>query len=517
MVMDKARLWWKTRTPEQKRNYKVAGVVSGLIGAVVIGSILAPKGMGTNGTSALKEAEKTNATALIEKPKNMTPQEQTAELSALKKQVSSLENIVKSQSGLTQQQMNAMTSQVSKNVTSSVLSAARNGQAAPGATGSNPQLAELENQISALQDQISASRYTPPPTMPAHPFYQAQSIAVLGGEQPASSQSQTQGSAASAGGIPGAPTAPKKVVGLNLTPHAKKVKDLKKVVKVNGKNSAYLPAGTILTGVLLNGMQASTGPSAQANPQITDIRVKMRAILPNRLRANFKNCMVIASGYGDLSSKRVYMRSNVLSCVARGGGIISAPIHGYVVGSDGLVGVRGKVISHQGGVMLKSLIAGIFSGLGSAAQPSAVQGLNINPVSGGQQTYQLPSPSYLGGEALGGGVSTAAGNISKFYLHEAESLLPTIQVNPGVSVDLILEKGAKIHVHGDTKAQLAQAEYQSASMNQPEPTYSGQSPAVASAFPEAPGYAATQQSPTAQQRAQFATNPQYQQYQGGMQ
>ncbi len=505
MVTDKVQMWWRTRTPEQKRNYKLGAIIASVIAAVTVGTMLAPKSMNGNQNNKLKEAEKVNSTTFIEKPGKMSRQELTSEFEGLKKQVSTMQELLEKQNGLTSAQLDTLSSKVSKQVLQAEQGKKVSNTANPIQSANNRQLQSLEDQINELRAQLNENQ-TPRFTAPqSKPFFGAPGISVLGGanQMPSEGVSGTP-AAAQGAGVPNAPTPPKKLESVGINPRIKNVKQMGKVVKVSGTNTAYIPAGTIITGVLLNGMQASTGPSARANPEITDIRVKMNAILPNRLRQNYRNCMIIASGYGDLASRRVYLRTNTLSCVAPGGGVISAPIHGYIVGSDGLVGVRGTVISHQSSVLVKSLIAGIFSGLGSAVHPNQVNGLTLNPLSGGQQTYQLPSPGYIGGEAFSGGVSTAAGNISKFYLHEAESLLPTIQINPGVSVDIVLEKGSVIHLKGDTKSQLAEATY--SEQSQPTPTYSGQSPAVAAAFPQQggyPGYPAPQ-TPTAQMRQQYA-------------
>src|SRR3546814_6203967 len=45
------------------------------------------------------------------------------------------------------------------------------------------------------------------------------------------------------------------------------------------------------------------------------IRIKNEAILPNRFRADFRECFLIAGGWGDLSSERAYLRAERLSCV----------------------------------------------------------------------------------------------------------------------------------------------------------------------------------------------------------
>lgn len=73
--------------------------------------------------------------------------------------------------------------------------------------------------------------------------------------------------------------------------------------------SITLPSGSILSGVLVTGMDAPTGKAAQKDPFPSLIRIKTEAILPNRFRADFRECFLIAAGWGDLSSERAYMRA----------------------------------------------------------------------------------------------------------------------------------------------------------------------------------------------------------------
>jgi conjugal transfer pilus assembly protein TraB len=513
-IKDRAKLWWKTQTPETKQKLKFGGLAAGVVGAVVIGSQLA--GPNNNGAenAALKKAEAIKSQVYVESPTSQTPAEMEARIDHLEDQMKKLVKITAAESGMTKNQEKDLSGHISKTLLAKL---AAERQAAPNGAPS-PQMQQLEGSISALQNQIATMRsqpmqqrqhYTPPQT-----WIPASSPVVLG--QPAPFVPVQQAGATAQGGIPAAPTTPAHLDTVNLK-HPHKLATAMNAVTVKSKKGIYLPAGTILTGVLVNGLQAGTGPQAKTNPQIVDIRVKKRAILPNGLRANLENCMAVASGYGSIGNQKVYMRTNMLSCVARGGKVISAPIHAYIVGSDGLVGVSGKVVSHQGPAMWKSFIAGIFSGLGNAVQPMGVQGLNLNPATGSTQGFQMPSPSYIGAEAAGGGVSTSAGQISKFYLNEAESMLPTIQVNPAVSVSMILETGVRVHTDGESKSQIQEAQLQSAQSLNNSPMApggmqspygetspyagSGQSPAVASAFPNQGPYNNT---PEAQTRQEYA-------------
>ena len=514
-IKDRAKLWWKTQSPETKQKLKFGGLAAGVVGAVIIGSQLAGPHNHSAENAALKKAMTTNSQVYVEHPNSQTPAEMEARIDHLEDQMKKLVKITAAESGMTKDQEKDLSGHISKTLLAKLKA---EHQASPNGAPS-PQLQQLEGSISALQNQIALMRSQPAQQQqytPLQTWVPASSPVVLGQLPQAPNEIPSSNVPTAQGGIPAAPTTPAHLDTVNLK-HPHKLSTVMNAVTVKSKKGIYLPAGTILTGVLVNGVQAGTGPQAKTNPQIVDIRVKKRAILPNGLRANLENCMAIASGYGSIGNQRVYMRTNMLSCVARGGKVISAPIHAYIVGSDGLVGVSGKVVSHQGPAMMKSFIAGIFSGLGNAVQPMGVQGLNLNPASGSTQGFQMPSPSYIGAEAAGGGVSTAAGQISKFYLNEAESMLPTIQVNPGVSVSMILETGVRVHTDGESKAQIQEAQLQSAQSLNNSPMApggmqspygetspyagSGQSPAVASAFPSQGQYNNSQEAQTRQEYA----------------
>ena len=78
--------------------------------------------------------------------------------------------------------------------------------------------------------------------------------------------------------------------------------------------STWLPV-SFTRGTLLGGLDAPTGGQAQSNPHPVLIRLSDNAVLPNRFRGEYRECFVIAAGYGDISSERAYLRTENLSCV----------------------------------------------------------------------------------------------------------------------------------------------------------------------------------------------------------
>jgi conjugal transfer pilus assembly protein TraB len=214
--------------------------------------------------------------------------------------------------------------------------------------------------------------------------------------------------------------------------------------KEKADDSLYLPAGSILTGVLINGMDAPTAQGARRDPFPSTLRIQKEAILPNRFRADVRECFLIVSGYGDLSSERAYLRGETFSCVREDGGVIESRLDSYAVGEDGKAGVRGRVVSKQGQIIAKSMLAGFLSGVSDAFNVNPVPVLNTNP--GARTAYQsVFAPQLLQGAAVKG-ASKALDRIARFYIDMAEGLFPVIEVDAGRQIDVIVTKGAKLQI-----------------------------------------------------------------------
>jgi conjugal transfer pilus assembly protein TraB len=201
----------------------------------------------------------------------------------------------------------------------------------------------------------------------------------------------------------------------------------------------YLPSGSFVRAVLLAGLNAPTGGQAQSNPHPVLLRLVDHAQLPNQFRLKAKDCLIVGSGYGDLSSERAYIRTESLSCVSPGGESLDLPIKGYVAGEDGKAGVMGRLITKQGQVLANALIAGIGSGLGQAFQQSATT----------TSTSPLGSTSTVkSGEEFKAGISSGVGKamdrLAQYYISLAEKLYPVVEVDAGRLVDVVITKGAML-------------------------------------------------------------------------
>ena len=64
----------------------------------------------------------------------------------------------------------------------------------------------------------------------------------------------------------------------------------------------------------------ASGRQARRDPYPALMRIKHDAILPNRFRADVRECFLVAAGYGDLASERAYPRTEAITCIREDGG-----------------------------------------------------------------------------------------------------------------------------------------------------------------------------------------------------
>ncbi|WP_347988641.1 TraB/VirB10 family protein [Methylomonas sp. AM2-LC] len=223
--------------------------------------------------------------------------------------------------------------------------------------------------------------------------------------------------------------------------------DIKTAADSSAKHSeVFIPAGTILTGVLLNGLDAPTGKRSKKEPMPVLFRIKKEAILPNRFHADLRECFLLASGFGDLSAERAYFRGETFSCVRQDGGVIEVPMNAYATGEDGKNGVRGRVISKQGALLAQAMMAGFLRGFSDAFGRNQIPMLMTGGV--GSLSGTTPFQSAFSSQSMEGGSLRGAGyameRLSHFYMDMAEEIYPVIEVDATRQVNFIVQKGTAL-------------------------------------------------------------------------
>lgn len=213
--------------------------------------------------------------------------------------------------------------------------------------------------------------------------------------------------------------------------------------KVSYKKNPYsglLPAGAFAPIALLNGLDAGTSVANQSNPQPVLMQIQDQAVLPGAANYKIKSCFALGSAYGDLSAERVYVRLARLSCVDKANHLVlTSAIQGYVVDSDGKLGLRGVITDRQGARLGKALLAGFAQGLAGAL--GTAQGTTSNSILG--STTSLSGSDALRSSGLSG-ASGAANQLAQFYLKEAQSIFPVITVDTGRTATLVFSDSVSL-------------------------------------------------------------------------
>jgi len=206
--------------------------------------------------------------------------------------------------------------------------------------------------------------------------------------------------------------------------------------KENSKSvEMYLPAGSIVEGVVLSGMDAPTNKTARKNPVPFLVRIMKEAVLPSRYHANIKSCHLLASGYGELSSERAMIRGETISCIFNDGRVVESNFDSYAVGSDSKAGIRGRVVSKEGQMIGRALLSGFASGMAEAFDGIEEPELSLNGVG--------VEPNLFRTGAVGG-ASTALDKVAEYYIELAETISPIIEVNSGQTVSFIVTRGVNL-------------------------------------------------------------------------
>jgi conjugal transfer pilus assembly protein TraB len=217
-----------------------------------------------------------------------------------------------------------------------------------------------------------------------------------------------------------------------------------KADEVAKKKRIYLPP-SFMEATLLSGLDAPAVGKGDAHPVPVLLRVQAPAVLPNKVKANLKGCFVIAEGVGNLASERADLRLVSLSCIdKKGRAVIDQKIKGFVVDSDGKIGLRGRVVSKMGAVLARSLISGIFGGLGQ-----------VISMHGTYYPYPYPYPPGGGGTmkpedilrtTLAPGLMQATANLQKFYLDLAAQTIPVVEVQATRNVTIVISEGVYLEI-----------------------------------------------------------------------
>ncbi|WP_051888006.1 TrbI/VirB10 family protein [Caballeronia sordidicola] len=205
----------------------------------------------------------------------------------------------------------------------------------------------------------------------------------------------------------------------------------------------FLPMGSITSGLAINGGDFPTTRASQRDPVPMLIRLDKDAILPGKQRASVKDCFLMVSGTGDLSTARANLRAERMSCVLKGGRVVEVAVDGYVVGEDGKPGLRGTLDAKDGAFIANAIRVALIGSVGEgvatyvATEASDIHSSGVN--------VQLGSNSN-NGQQIAAPVGQAFANAAQHYTDLAKEIVPVVEINPLRQVDVILTKGVSLPI-----------------------------------------------------------------------
>lgn len=253
----------------------------------------------------------------------------------------------------------------------------------------------------------------------------------------------TQGQGGEAGplnlSVQGHPPTP----GLNQRGVQKIVVNLNNKISKQRHFTNILPAGAFAQAVLIGSVDANCGVSSTSDPKPVLLRLLENGTLPNNFKSKLKRCVAIGASHGDLSSERVYIRLERMSCIDKNTGeVIETDVAGYIAGEDGKAGIRGEVVDRSGSMIARAAVGGFFGGISQFMQGSIMnqQLSQLSKETEGKAIFNMDALKQGGVQ----GVGSALDKLSDYYIKRAEQLQPVIQIAAGRTVDIVFTHGAKI-------------------------------------------------------------------------
>ena len=158
----------------------------------------------------------------------------------------------------------------------------------------------------------------------------------------------------------------------------------------------YLPPNSYAPARVIVGVDASAGVQSQTDPLPVVLRITgpARSVVNNGrvLTTKLEGCVVNGAARGDLSAEKIYVKLAKMTCDQPGGRVAVSEVKGFI-SFGGKTGVRGRVVTREGGLIGQAFLAGIAGGFGRAftANTSAVlQGSNVTV--NGQRELLGPRP-----------------------------------------------------------------------------------------------------------------------------
>ncbi len=197
-----------------------------------------------------------------------------------------------------------------------------------------------------------------------------------------------------------------------------------------------LPVGSFVKAKVISGVEANT-----LEPYPVLLQLSYAFTGPNKTRIDLSNCFVIAKARANLSTERVIMETDTISCVRDNGEYFKTTARGYTAGEDSTFGSTGTFISKQGQVLLAAVLANIAKNAGEAISLAQQSTTLLGADKAATATNVTGSKA---GFVAGKSMVDASSLIAQWYLDYAKQLIPSIGIGSGQDVHIIMLESVRV-------------------------------------------------------------------------
>ena len=132
--------------------------------------------------------------------------------------------------------------------------------------------------------------------------------------------------------------------------------------------------------------------------------------------------------------------------------IIQTKLNSYVAGEDGKEGIKGRLVSKQGQLIARTMVAGFLSGMSEAFDYTPVSVLSTTTT--GTVQYQENFSSEAAKSGFAEGLKNSLDRVADFYMDLADEMVPVVEINAGRQVDIIVISGTTLNVTAKNQVDL---------------------------------------------------------------
>lgn len=201
-------------------------------------------------------------------------------------------------------------------------------------------------------------------------------------------------------------------------------------------NKLIIPMG-FAVGVTLTGGDMPTLNWGQQDPQPIAISVESTMITAGGEEVDIKDCLLMAAMHGEVSSERGIGIMSKMECRDKKKNLYVGKVEGFVVGDEGKIGMKGRLVTREGTVVAQTIFASMIGALGTSIKSGATDTA--------ETTYGLVNTinsSKTAEYTVGSGIESGTSEIKKYYLKFLDQIYPVVEILPGRRVTVMFSGGS---------------------------------------------------------------------------